>query len=513
MITGKNLIKGEATNNEGGSSFRCLNAKSKKPIAPFFEEANEGQVATALAAAEAAFPDFAQTTTQQRAALLSKIKETLAASEEGILARYQEETGYPEGRAQGEFQRTLSQIQSFVDLLEDGSYLQVRIHATEATPDIRKMLFPLGPIAVFGASNFPLAFSTAGGDTISALAAGCPVLLKAHPYHAGTSEWVAQCIVKAIADSGLPPGIFSHLNGESHHIGAQLVMHSAVKGVGFTGSFRGGKALYDLAQTRSEPIPVFAEMGSINPIFILPNRLQNDSQLATQIASSIALGCGQFCTNPGLVVIQSEASTPPFIAALQEALWSQTPNTMVHPNIEEHYDKSLSHLTQEPIQLTRAKDSSAALGVVSAAQFIEKPQLQEEVFGPYSLVVHCQTHAEMQAVLATLPGQLTLTLLGAKDDHETLQTLVPLAGQKAGRLLFEGVPTGVAVTQAMQHGGPYPATTDGRFTSVGTDAIYRWLRPISFQDCNTKLLPPALQKENPLKLWRSINGTLTQNAG
>ena len=512
-MIGKNLVNGQATSNAGGPSFQCLNATTATPIAPFFEEANEDQVKAAVIAASAAFPVFAECTTQTRAELLIKIKSALEADEVAILNRYQEESGYPEGRAKGEFQRTLGQIQSFIDLLQEGSYVQARIHQVDNAPSIRKMLFPIGTVVVFGASNFPLAFSTAGGDTISALAAGCPVILKAHPYHAGTSTLVAQCIISALADLNLPAGIFSHLHGKSFAVGEALVLHSEVKGVGFTGSFRGGKALYDLAQTRQEPIPVFAEMGSINPIIIFSNRLENDSTLAEKLAASIALGSGQFCTNPGLIIIESSVANPLFIEELQQALWQQNVTAMVHPNIDNNYQQSLKALSKKTLSLHKAENTKAALGVVSAAQFLADKNLSEEIFGPFSLVVHCHTSKEIRAVMAALPGQLTLTLLADKADENTLRKMLPEASKKAGRLLFEGVPTGVAVTQAMHHGGPFPSTTDGRFTSVGTDAIYRWLRPISFQDCPDKLLPHALQKENPLRIWRSINGSLTQAQG
>lgn len=511
MITGQNIIEGKISKNDRNSIFQALDANTQKPIAPDFEEASKDQIHNAILSASKALPVFAHSTPHKRADLLEKIKKELLLNVNEIKTRYQLESGYPVERANIEFQRTIGQIQSFIDLLNEGSYLQARIHKTDAGPDLRKMLYPIGPIVVFGASNFPLAFSTAGGDTISALAAGCPVILKAHPYHAGTSEWVASCIVQAISDSGLPHGIFSHLNAVSHQVGEELVNHPYIKGVGFTGSFKGGKALYDLAQKRKEPIPVFAEMGSVNPIFIFSNRLKTDLELPVQLAASVALGWGQFCTNPGLIVICSDESEPTFFFKLQDALLRLPSGTMVHPNIEQNYLQKLEHLSKEKIYFEKAKESNAAVGLVKAHQFLQNPELVEEVFGPFTLVVHCVNQSEMLTVLKELPGQLTLSLLANDYDKKALQETLPLARQKAGRLLFEGLPTGVAVTQAMQHGGPFPASTDGRFTSVGTDAIYRWMRPLAFQDCPNELLPPALQKENPLKLWRSVNGELMQD--
>ena len=418
----------------------------------------------------------------------------------------------PEGRAKGELQRTLDQIERFISLLNEGSFSQATIHTQG--PDLRKVLFPIGPIVVFGASNFPLAFSTAGGDTISAFAAGCPVVVKAHPYHAGTSELVAQAIQTAIQKMKLPHGLFSHLGGESHAVGSALVAHPLVKGVGFTGSFKGGKALYDLAQKRSEPIPVFAEMGSVNPMFILENKLKTDGTLAADLASSITLGTGQFCTNPGLIVLCDPENKSGFIDQIRKEINEIPLPPMVHANIEANYHEHLTALEtiNEDVQLHTSDNSHAAIGVVSAPHFKMNPSLSEEVFGPFSMIVCCQTLDEMIAVAEGLNGQLTATILGTEADQKAIGLLLPKVQPKVGRILFEGVPTGVAVTQAMQHGGPYPASTDSRFTSVGSDAIYRWLRPLAFQDCPDALLPLPLQNQNPLGVQRSVNGLLTNKA-
>ena len=359
-----------------------------------------------------------------------------------------------------------------------------------------------------------MAFSTSGGDTISAFAAGCPVVVKAHPYHAGTSELVAQAIQTAIQKMKLPHGLFSHLGGESYAVGSALVAHPLVKGVGFTGSFKGGKALYDLAQKRSEPIPVFAEMGSVNPMFILENKLKTDGALAAGLASSITLGTGQFCTNPGLIVLCDPENKSDFIDQIRKEINEIPLPPMVHANIEENYHEHLATLESinEGVKLHTSNNSHAAIGVVSASHFKMNPSLSEEVFGPFSMIVCCQTLDEMIAVAEGLNGQLTATILGSEADQKAIRLLLPKVQPKVGRILFEGLPTGVAVTKAMQHGGPYPASTDSRFTSVGSDAIYRWLRPLAFQDCPDALLPLPLQNQNPLGVQRNVNGLLTNKA-
>jgi len=512
MITGKNLIAGSWEQTVQSSIFHTVNPKTNQALPTAFQEATSDQIDTAVAAAEVSFETYASTSFEERATFLQTIQEELQSHQQFILETYQEESALPEGRAQGEFQRTLAQIQRFIELLQKGSLAEIKIYTQG--PDFRKMNYPIGPIAVFGASNFPLAFSTAGGDTISALAAGCPVVVKAHPFHAGTSELVADCIAKALVKCNLPQGIFSHLGGQSHKIGSLLVSHPKIKGVGFTGSFSGGKALYDLAQKRKEPIPVFAEMGSINPIFIFENKLKTDFSLAETLAQSVTMGTGQFCTNPGLIVVCDPSGTHDLAAEISQHTSELSLPPMAHDSIQKKFDLQIDELKSEGKlkSVYSSGNCSAVVGSIDAKEFIKNKKLSEEVFGPFTLVVNCLSVSQMLEVAMALEGQLTATLLGEKEDNRDLKMLLSKLQSKVGRILFEGVPTGVAVTEAMQHGGPFPASTDSRFTSVGTDAIYRWLRPVAFQDCPNELLPDALKNENPLGILRNVDGNLTTAA-
>ncbi len=511
MIKGYNCIAGVWESNENAKTFQTVNPGTKEILPTKFQEANTAQIEKAVLEAGQCATQFRQTSAAAKANFLIAIKSEIEERSVSILACYMQESGLPEGRAKGEMQRTLDQIDRFVELLREGSYVQATLNTSGS--DLRKMLVSIGPIVVFGASNFPLAFSTAGGDTISALAAGCPVIIKAHPYHAGTSEWVARAIVSAAEKQELPKGVFSHLGGASHDVGSQLVTHSMVKGVGFTGSFAGGKALYNLAQNRKIPIPVFAEMGSINPIFILENKRHSDSNLALSIAQSITLGTGQFCTNPGLIVVYDTKHKKDFGNELLQHIKEMELPPMVHQSIQERYDAQIEDLKN--CSAVKAMHFSpkctAIIGVTSADKFLDTPSLSEEVFGPFTLVVECSNWEEIKAIALHLEGQLTATILGDEEDAKVMSILMPLLEEKVGRLLFKGLPTGVVVTKAMQHGGPFPATTDGRYTSVGTDAIYRWLRPVAYQDCPDNLLPEALQNNNPLKILRHVNGVMTMN--
>lgn len=480
--------------------------KIETPLGTYVDASLE-QIDQALNAAKEASEAMAFSTLKERQALLQCMLEELENNKATILAAYQSESKLPLGRAEGEFGRTIGQIQQFIALLQDGSFLQAELTTDQLnTPDLRKMMHPLGPVVVFGASNFPLAFSTAGGDTISAFAAGCPVIVKAHPYHPETSRLVADALHKAIAKTNFPLGVFSHLNGASHQVGATLVSHPATKAVGFTGSFNGGKALMNLAQKREVPVPVFAEMGSVNPVIICENKLL-DTELPQALADSIALGCGQFCTNPGLIfLLGNEKDQNAFIGTLSSVLLEKEAMPMVHPNIEKNYQESLKELSSK--KLSFSQGTQTAIGVVTAKTFLEDPALEEEIFGPYSLVVQCNDLAELKRILHQLKGQLTFSIHASSKDTAQAKALLPLVRSKAGRLLFSGVPTGVAVNSSMQHGGPYPASSDSRFTAVGSNAIARWLRPVCYQDCPEAFLPSPLQIDNPQKITRTENGIL-----
>ncbi len=429
------------------------------------------------------------------------------------------ETNLPEARLRGEKARTVFQLTSYAAACEEGAWLEARIDTanpakTPPKPDIRKMLLPLGPVVVFGASNFPFAYSTAGGDTACAFAAGCPVLVKAHPAHAETSEAVANVILKAAADCHLPKGIFAHVHGAGVEVGKALVTHPHTKAVGFTGSFAGGKQLFDWGNQRKEPIPVFAEMGSINPVFLLPEKLaKSAADVAKAYAASITLGVGQFCTNPGLIIGLESPELNQFIATLANEIKQIAPGTMLHPGIAKAFaEKRTAALAQTDVEVLAesaiAPGQNQGLPTVASATgraFLNNPVLHQEVFGPYSIVVRCKDMQEMIEVARHTEGQLTATLMATDNDVRNHDELVEAVKNICGRFILNGVPTGVEVCLSMQHGGPYPATTDARFTSVGADGIKRFARPVAFQNWTEALLPDELKNNNPLNIWRTID--------
>ena len=521
----KNLI-GYSYSAAGNETFSSFNPIDQLATPWVFKNATLAELKNATALATKAFVPYKLMSTARRAAFLRAIAKEILSLGEELTRVYTMETGLPKGRAEGERGRTVGQLEAFANAIENGQYLQPIIdHAdVNRTPipkvDLRKINEPIGPIAVFGASNFPLAYSTAGGDTASALATGCPVVVKAHPMHAGTNALVTQAILKAAQDTKMPEGVFSCLYSNDYEIGSQLVQDPLIKGVGFTGSIAGGTALYKLAQSREVPIPVFAEMGSVNPVVVLPEALnKNPTDWANAYAGSISLGSGQFCTNPGLLFGIASPELDTFIDRLSKAFNQLIPNCMLHPNIHAAYEKGKAEFdalatkvgstsTQSP-----AKEGMGhgALYKVSAATFKVNPRLHQEVFGPLSLVVVCKDVAELIPLLAGLEGQLTGTILGSENALQTNESLVATLQSRVGRLIFNGIPTGVEVCAAMQHGGPFPASTDERFTAVGVKAMDRWLRPVSYQNWPNKLLPKALQNNNPLGLIRLINGTLTKD--
>ena len=525
MISGTNAI-GSKSSKQGNKTFKTFNPKENKDTEWTFYEASSNEIDEAVALATDAFKVYKDFSGAKKAEFLEAIADEIEALGDELIETYCKESGLPDGRARGERGRTMGQLRAFANLLKEGSWVEAVIEKAQPNrepmpkSDIRKMLFPLGPVVVFGASNFPLAFSTAGGDTASALAAGCPVIVKSHPMHAATGELVSSAIIKAAEKTGMPNGVFSNLNSSGIEVGQQLVKHPKVKAVGFTGSINGGTALYKLANERDEPIPVFAEMGSINPVVLLPSALENDGEAwATKYASSITMGAGQFCTNPGLVLGLKGAKLDSFINTLSEEILKLEPTCMLHPNIYAKYNEGKKELSaQKGITVTadykKATDPNTAqpsILKVSGADFLANTKLHKEVFGPFSVVVECENALEMESILNHLEGQLTGTVLGSEDDLENNSGVVDALQSRVGRILFNGVPTGVEVNSSMVHGGPFPASTDARFTSVGTSAIKRWVRPVSYQDWPNKLLPLALQNENPLKITRLVEGEYTKN--
>ena len=519
-IKGVHFI-GYQESSAGSHSFQTWNPQRSETNEWSFFDATDQEANEAVELAASAAAEYAQTSLGDRADFLECIANEIDQHRDQITEVYCLESGLPEGRANGELNRTLGQLRMFSQKIRSGYGLMLRIDTADPhreptpKPDLRKMSIPLGPVVVFGASNFPLAYSTAGGDTASALAAGCPVIVKGHPLHAGTGELVASAVVQAARDCGMPNGVFSHLHHSGHHLGAYLAQHPQVKAIGFTGSQSGGRALLDLAAKRPEPIPVFSEMGSINPVVLLPGALNKKAKYwAQQYASSITLGVGQFCTNPGLLVGIEGDPWNTFEKELVSGLEKETAECMLHPSLRSNYDRNRKALSEMPgieiLVQTKAGATPIQLSRMSGSSFINNPKAQMEVFGPASLLVACRDFTELTQVLGELEGQLTASLLYEAEDAPHLAHLQDLLGRHVGRLIYNGVPTGVEVCDAMQHGGPYPASTDARFGAVGGDAIHRWLRPISFQNCPEELLPAALQNENPLGLIRLVNGDYTR---
>ncbi|MFT4022187.1 MAG: aldehyde dehydrogenase (NADP(+)) [Flavihumibacter sp.] len=492
-----------------------------------FSVASTAEIEKALAKAGRAFPVYAALPATKRAAFLEAIAEEIVAWDDVLVERAHLESGLTIGRLQGERDRTVGQLKLFAAVLREGSYVEAVIDPAlpgrKPLPraDLRKWLVPLGPVAVFAASNFPLAFSTAGGDTAAALASGCPVIVKAHQSHLGTNEIVAVAIQTAAQKTGMPDGVFSSIIGGGATLGQTLAAHEGIKAVGFTGSYRAGMAIFRKANLdRKTPIPVYAEMSSINPVLLLPGKIAADpAALAAQMAGSVTLGVGQFCTNPGLLFVIKGADTENFEKALAEALAKTPAATMLNKTICSAYYSGKEKLASmqgvevvvENPEAAAEYKGSAALMKVSAADFRSNEAFQEEVFGPSTLLVSCDSLEDMATTLATVHGQLTGSVFGTDADFAQFQPAIGALANRVGRLIYNAVPTGVEVCHAMVHGGPYPATTDGRTTSVGADAIKRFLRPVCLQDAPASLLPDALKNENPLGIMRKLNGVYTRD--
>ena len=525
-LTGELLIGASARRGQG-AGFHAVDAATEQALkAPTYYSAKSGDVDEACALAESAFDAYRTLPAERRARFLDDIAVRIEALGDALIERAMRESGLPKARLEGERARTANQLRMFASLVRSGDALDARIEPAlpERQPprtDLRFQRIGVGPVAVFGASNFPLAFSVAGGDTAAALAAGCPVVVKAHPAHPGTSALVAEAIKKAAEKHNLPEGVFSILYDNSYTIGEALVKHPKIKIVTFTGSYKGGMALLKLAQQRDEPIPVFAEMGSINPVILLPDALENRyEQIAEQYAASITLGAGQFCTNPGLLIGLKSDGLNKFKTALSEAIAKINSSTMLTPGICNNY----SHLSEEMpeeegvtvigkgnLSEDKINQAQPLITEVSASSFLVNPKLKEEVFGPYSLLVEADYEVQLQQVIDSLHGQLTAGVVADETDLVKYKSLVQNVTNIAGRVMLNNVPTGVEVVQSMQHGGPFPATSDSRFTSVGTGAIKRFVRPVSWQNWSDDLLPDELKNGNPLKIWRLVDNKYTKD--
>ncbi|MCB9286534.1 MAG: aldehyde dehydrogenase (NADP(+)) [Lewinellaceae bacterium] len=525
-LTGLNLI-GNTASGKGTATFHAVNPSTSEKMAPTFREATEEEVGLAAEKAASAFLAYRQKTNEERAQFLEAIADEILALGDELIRRCMAETALPQARLVGERGRTMNQLRLFAEVVRTGWWADVRIDTAipdrkpVPKPDIRQMHIPLGPVGIFGASNFPLAFSVAGGDTASALAAGCPVVVKAHPLHPGTSEMVGRAILAAAGKAGMPEGVFSLIQGTSNEVGMAIVRRPEITAIGFTGSFRGGKAIFDAANRRPAPIPVFAEMGSSNPVFILPGALEERKKsIASGLAGSLTLGVGQFCTNPGLVVTDKPEGAREFHQMLDGQLHAVSPGTMLSSGIKKNYIAGIERLTNAPgVRLlatsiaTEGKNGvPAKVFTADASAFFDNPSLAEEVFGPSTLSISANGKEEMIKVAEALDGHLTATIHGTEEELRDYAGLIAVLERKVGRLIFNGYPTGVEVCHAMMHGGPYPATTAPQTTSVGTAAIRRFARPVCYQDFPQPALPEALKDDNPLNIWRLVNGEWTKEA-
>ncbi|WP_207005539.1 aldehyde dehydrogenase (NADP(+)) [Trinickia mobilis] len=517
-----NLLIGQRSVRGSHGEIRAIDPTHGATLEPVFGGAAYADLDEACALAAQAFDTYRETSLAKRSAFLEAIADNVLELGDTLIARCMSETGLPRARIEGERARTVGQLRMFAALVREGDFLGVRIDPAmpERQPmprvDLRLRHIALGPVGVFGASNFPLAFSVAGGDTASALAAGCPVVVKAHSAHPGTSELVGRAIQRAVHDCGMPEGTFSLLFDSGLEIGQALVNDARIKAVGFTGSRRGGTALMGIAAARAEPIPVYAEMSSINPVLLFPQALSTRAEsIAREFAAALTMGSGQFCTNPGLILAVEGPELERFIAAATAALTDTQASPMLTPDIHRAYETGVERMAVHPDVVTLLRGSSDALHggrpalfATNAEAFRRASELHDEIFGASSLIVRCPDLATMRALLERLDGQLTVALHIDENDHADAQTFVRTIERRAGRIVVNGFGTGVEVGHAMVHGGPYPATSNGGSSSVGSLAIKRFLRPVSYQDMPEALLPDALKTTNPLSLNRRMDGKL-----
>jgi NADP-dependent aldehyde dehydrogenase len=526
FLHGKSLLGG-GTGATGGKTFRAIDPARNAPLEPIFHEASDAEVASALDASAAAFAIYRGCSGAERAKFLETIAIEIELIGDALLQRANAETGLPLARLMGERGRTCGQLRLFAQVVREGSWVDARIDPAlpdrQPLPrvDLRRMLIPIGPVVVFGSSNFPLAYSAAGGDTASALAVGCTVIVKAHRAHPGTAELVGGAIARAAAACGLPPGVFSLIHGDGATVGITMVKHPATAAVGFTGSHFAGRALFDAANSRPHPIPVFAEMSSLNPVFLLPGAMRERGlAIARGLLGSFTLGVGQFCTKPGLIFALSGPETDAFLAQLGEMVRGAPNGTMLTSGIRdafvENRGKITSALGVQPLAAGASAPDPAktegqpSVATTSAKNFLVQPALATEAFGPFTLVVLADRIEEFGACAAALEGQLTATLQTGAEDFADARPLLAALEQKVGRVILNGFPTGLEVGHAMNHGGPYPATTDVRYTAVGTAAMLRFARPICYQGLGDELLPVPLKDANPLGLLRFVDGKPTR---
>ncbi|MGL6244210.1 aldehyde dehydrogenase (NADP(+)) [Pseudomonas sp.] len=517
QILGHNFIGGQRA-AAGTIIVKSVDASTGEHLPYSFHQATFEEVDRAALAAAGAYPVYRSLSAAKRAEFLDAIADELDALGDDFVALVCRETALPAARIQGERGRTSGQMRLFANLLRRGDFYGARIDQALPErkplprPDLRQYRIGLGPVAVFGASNFPLAFSTAGGDTASALAAGCPVVVKAHSGHMATAELVAEAIIRAADKTGMPAGVFNMIYGGG--VGGALVKHPAIQAVGFTGSLKGGRALCDMAATRPQPIPVFAEMSSINPVIVLPQALEVRAEtIARDLTASVVQGCGQFCTNPGLVIGLRSPQFSAFVQQVAGLMGDQPAQTMLNAGTLSSYGQGLQKLLAHPDiehlagSAQQGNQAQPQLFKADVSLLINGDEvLQEEVFGPTTVVVEVADQAQLSAALNGLHGQLTATIIGESADFVQFGELTALLEQKVGRILLNGFPTGVEVCDSMVHGGPYPATSDARGTSVGTLAIDRFLRPVCFQNYPDSLLPDALKNANPLRIQRLVDG-------
>ncbi len=517
-LTGEQFT-GSKLSAKGNETFSAKDDDKK------FSETTHKEIDEAVQNASEAFLVYRNFTGTNKAAFLEQIASGIDAARTSLLEIAMQETFLAEARLNGEITRTVNQIKLFAELLKEGSWVRAIIDTKQPErtplpkPDIRQMQIPIGAVAVFGASNFPFAFSVAGGDTIAALAAGCTVVYKAHPAHPALSKMVAQIIIDAIQKTNMPDGIFSMIQASTVAPATYLIQHPFIKAVAFTGSFKAGKAIYDAAAKREEPIPVYAEMGSTNPVFILPEIAeQKGDEIAKALAASNLLSAGQFCTNPGIIISDKTGAgnfqkvfSEHIAAAVSDVMLSDSIFNSYQHNIKKVSDFNEVNITAKGIQSEKQNTATPYMFTVAAEKFIDQKELHEEIFGPASIHITAKSKGEFLKIAEAIPGQLTITVWGTENDISNHHDLINYLELKAGRIIINGVPTGVEVTHAMMHGGPYPATTDSKFTSVGTTSIYRFTRPVCYQNYADKFLPEALQNNNPLSIVRMLNGNYSNN--